>query len=217
MVVIDFFKDLIRSRVTGIQSAARGKAFGAQARVKGKVAGSFNRAVDGSVAKAMGTAKGKGGSLSGFGAGKPKEKKMGFSLFGRRKKQDQGDAAPPQAEEADAKTQAINIAEFTDTRFKPCVGWVVVMNGPQEGRDFRLVQGRNRIGTDADMEVVLTDPYVSSHHANIVYTDDGTFQLSDAGSTNGTRLNGKKVMQAQLVDNDTLQMGHTTLRFKALY
>ncbi len=217
MIVIDFFRDLIRSRVTGVQSSVRGKAYGAQARVRGKVAGSFNRAVDGTVAKAKGSVKGKGGSPSGSGAGKPKEKKMGFSLFGRRKKQDQDDAAPPQSEEADAKTQAINLAEFTDTRFKPCVGWVVVMDGPQEGRDFRLVQGRNRIGTDADMEVVLTDPYVSSHHANIVYTDDGTFQLSDAGSTNGTRLNGKKVMQAELVDNDTLQMGHTTLRFKALY
>lgn len=217
MFVIDFFKDLFRSRVTGVQSSVKGKAFGVQARVKGKVAGSFNRAVDGSVAKAKGAVTGKGGPRSGAGSSKPKEKKMGFSLFGRRKKQSQDDAAPPQAEEADAKTQAINLAEFTDTRFKPCVGWVVIMDGPQEGRDFRLVPGRNRIGTDADMEVVLTDPYVSSHHANIVYTDDGIFQLSDAGSTNGTRLNGKKVMQAQLVDNDTLQMGHTTLRFKALY
>ncbi len=217
MFVIDFFRDLFRSRVTGVQSSVKGKAFGVQARVKGKVAGSFNRAVDGSVAKAKGAVRGQGGSRSGSEPSKPKEKKMGFSLFGRRKKQSQEDAAPPQAEEADAKTQAINLADFTDTRFKPCVGWVVVMDGPQQGRDFRLVPGRNRIGTDADMEVVLTDPYVSSHHANIVYTDDGIFQLSDAGSTNGTRLNGKKVMQAELVDNDTLQMGHTTLRFKALY
>jgi len=144
---------------------------------------------------------------------------MGIWPFGRKKKaeSDETSGAPPEAQEADAKTQAINLAEFTDTRFKPCVGWVVVMDGPQQGRDFRLVPGRNRIGTDADMEVVLTDPYVSSHHANIVYTDEGIFQLSDAGSTNGTRLNGKKVMQAELVDNDTLQLGHTTLRFKALY
>lgn len=217
MFVIDFFKDLFRSRVTGAQSSVKGKAFGAQARVKGKVAGTFNRAVDGGIAKAKGAVTGKAGPPAGSGKSKPKEKKMGFWLFGRRKKQEQVEAASPQAEEADAKTQAINLAEFTDTRFKPCVGWVVVMDGPQEGRDFRLVPGRNRIGTDADMEVVLTDPYVSSHHANIVYTEEGIFQLSDAGSTNGTKLNGKKVMQAQLVDNDTLQLGHTTLRFKALY
>ncbi len=216
MFVIDFFKDLFRSRVTGVESTLKGKAYGAQARVKGKVAGTFNRAVDGSLAKVKSSVKRQKGAPQGAGQTTKKEKKMGFWLFGRRKKE-QDEAAPPQAEEADAKTQAINIAEFADTRFKPCVGWLVVMDGPQQGRDFRLVQGRNRIGTDADMEVVLTDPYVSSHHANIVYTDDGTFQLSDAGSTNGTRLNGKKVMQAVLVDNDTLQVGRTTLRFKSLY
>lgn len=212
MFVIDFFRDLFRSRVVGVQSSAKAKAYGAQARVKGKVAGSFNRAVDGSVAKAKGQVK--GGSSQG--RAEKKEKKMGFSLFGRRKKvRDDTTAFGP--DEADAKTQAINVSEFADTRFKPCVGWLVIMNDAQKGRDFRLVPGRNRIGTDADMDVVLTDPYVSGHHANIVYTDDGTFQLSDTGSTNGTRLNGKKVMQAQLVDNDTIQVGHTTLRFKALY
>jgi pSer/pThr/pTyr-binding forkhead associated (FHA) protein len=90
------------------------------------------------------------------------------------------------------------------------------MNGVQKGRDFRLVAGRNRIGTDADMEVVLTDPYVSSHHATIVYDNEGVYRLSDAGSTNGSRVNGKKVEQAQIVDNDGLTIGHTDLRFKAL-
>ena len=90
------------------------------------------------------------------------------------------------------------------------------MGGVQTGRDFRLVPGRNRIGTDADMEVVLTDPYVSSHHATIVYDNEGIYRISDAGSTNGSRVNGKRVEQAQIVDNDTITIGHTELRFKAL-
>lgn len=213
MFVLDFFKGLFQSRVTGAQASAKAKVMGAQARVKGKVAGTFNRAIDGSVAKAKSKVKGQKGSGS---SGSKKEKKMGFWIFGRKKKE-QVTEPQPEPDEADGKTQAIDLSDFRDTQFKPCVGWLVVMDGPQKGRDFRLVPGRNRIGTDADMEVVLTDPYVSSHHANIVYTDDGTFQLSDAGSTNGTKLNGKKVMQAQLVDNDTLQVGRTTLRFKSLY
>jgi len=92
----------------------------------------------------------------------------------------------------------------------------VVMNGVQQGRDFRLVSGRNRIGTGADMEVVLTDPYVSGHHATIVYNEEDGYRISDAGSKNGTRVNGRKVDQAQIVDNDTITVGHTELRFKAL-
>jgi len=217
MFVIDFFKGLFQSRVSGVKVSAQGRAYAAQARVKGKVAGKFNKAVDGSVKKAKGAATGK----KGGGPAKQKEKKkMGFSLFGRKKGGTRdSDVEPEIADDEDAgeaKTQAINVAEFDDTQFLPCVGWVVVMDGPQEGRDFRLVAGRNRIGTDADMEVVLTDPYVSSHHATIVYNDDGVYQISDAGSTNGTLVNGKRSMQAQIVDNDNLQVGHTALKFKAI-
>lgn len=216
MSVLDFFKGLFGSRVSGVKVSAQGKAYSAQARVKGKIAGKFNRAVDGSVKKAKGAATGKGG---GPGKNKKDKKKMGFSLFGKKRGGKQDTDVPPEAldeEDAEAKTQAINLSEFDDTQFQPCVGWVVIMDGPQKGRDFRLIPGRNRIGTDADMEVVLTDPYVSSHHSTIVCNDEGIYQISDAGSTNGTKVNGKKVMQAQIVDNDSLQVGHTALRFKAL-
>lgn len=211
MVIVDFFKQLFMSRVSGAQMSAKAKAWSAQSRARSAVAARFNKAVDSGVAKVANPVKGavKGGTKPQNSGGK----KMGFFSF---RKKEPKPAPVAQEDEAVAKTQAINIAQFEDTQFKPCVGWVVVMDGPQKGRDFRLVPGRNRIGTDADMEVVLTDPYVSSHHATIVYTDDGIYQISDAGSTNGTKVNGKRVMQAQIVDNDTLQLGHTILRFKAL-
>jgi len=217
MSIFDFFTGLFRSRVSGVKMMAQGRAYSAQARVKGKVAGKFNKAVDGSVKKAKGKAKGAASGKGGGQKNKKEKKKMG--LFGKKKDKDQVvDTAPAVDEEdvAEAKTQAINVSEFDDAQFQRCVGWVVVMDGPQEGRDFRLVPGRNRIGTDADMEVVLTDPYVSSHHSTIVYNDEGIYQISDAGSTNGTKVNGKRVMQAQIVDNDNLIVGHTSLRFKAL-
>lgn len=216
MFLIDFFKDLFRSRVTGAQATAKAKAYGVQARARAKVAGTFNRAVDGGIARAKGAVTGGKGGASGTPKTE-KGKKMGFWFFGR-KRQDSKEAPPPETEDdLEGKTQAINLAEFSDTQFKPCVGWVVVMEGPEKGRDFRLVKGRNRIGREADMEVVLSDPRVSAHHCTIVYTDEGIFQLSDAGSTNGTYLNGKRVQHAQLVDNDTLQVGQTILRFKSLY
>jgi hypothetical protein len=226
MFLGDFFKQLFTSRISGAQMSAQGKAWSAQSRAKSAVAARFNKVVDKGVAKVAnpvkGAVKGARGGKEAKGGGAPAKKadegggrKMGFFSFGK-KGQKAGAAPAPTGEEADAKTQAINIAQFEDTQFKPCVGWVVVMDGPQTGRDYRLVAGRNRIGTDADMEVVLTDPYVSSHHATIVYNDEGIYQISDAGSTNGTKVNGKRAMQAQIVDNDTLVVGHTTLRFKAL-
>jgi len=213
MFVVDFIKGLFRSRVEGVQIGAKGKVYAARARAQGKVASKFNAAVDGGVAKAKGAAK-PGGNKTGKPEGK---KKMGFPWIGKKKGQAGGGAAPVDEEEmAEAKTQAINLGEIDDANFKPCVGWVVVMTGVQQGRDFRLVAGRNRIGTAADMEVVLTDPYVSGHHATIVYNEDEGYRISDAGSKNGTRVNGRKVDQAEIVDNDTIIVGHTELRFKAL-
>lgn len=230
----DFFKMLFMSRVSGAQVSAMGKAYSAQARVKSKVANRFNKVVDGGVARVAnpvkGAIKGRQGAQGGGGTpggrqaaqaapGGEGKKKMGFLFFGKKSTQKQVAVGGPGAQEeneGEAKTQAINISQFEDVNFKPCVGWVVVMDGPQKGRDFRLVPGRNRIGTDADMEVVLTDPYVSSHHATLVYNDEGVWNLSDAGSTNGTKVNNKRVMQAVLVDNDTLTVGHTVLRFKSL-
>jgi hypothetical protein len=217
MFVTDFLRELFTSRVEGAGISARGKAWSAQARARSKVASRFNQAVDGGVAKVTSPVKGamskrKADPVPGS---KTEKKRMGFLFWGRKDKGEGAGRGEPEAS-GDEKTQAINLAAFEDATFKRCVGWVVVMEGPQAGRDHRLVPGRNRLGTDADMEVVLTDPYVSSHHATIVYTDEGIYQISDAGSTNGTKVNGKRVMQAQIVDNDSLNIGHTELRFKAL-
>lgn len=228
---LDFFRQLFQSRVDSVRVGAKAKVYSAQARVKGKIATKFNKTVDKGVAKVTNPIKSavKGGkpqaqpqvqaqSHQQGQQGKPEEgkKKMGFWIFGKGKKEKETQPIVEEVSE-EAKTQAINISQFDDTHFQPCVGWVVILEGPQKGRDFRLVPGRNRIGTEADMEVVLTDPYVSGHHATIVFNDEGKYILSDAGSTNGTKVNGKRVMQAQIVDNDTLTIGHTTLKFKAIY
>jgi len=218
MFVVDFFKGLLRSRVEGVEIGVKGKIQGYQTKAKSRASSKFNGAIDGGVNKAKGAAT--GAAKGGQKKAKPEGSKMGFPWFGKKGGGSQGSAAPSARDgdeaEAEAKTQAINIGQFEDANFQACVGWVVVMNGVQKGRDFRLVAGRNRIGTDADMEVVLTDPYVSSHHATIVYDNEGVYRLSDAGSTNGSRVNGKKVEQAQIVDNDSLTIGHTDLRFKAM-
>lgn len=213
-MILEFFKGLVRSRVTGVKVSAKGKLYGVQARARSKAASTFNKAVDGSVRRVKGRVKpGKKGS-------RQEKKKMGLFSFMKKKKRG-GTQEMPVAEEevvdeAVQKTQAIDLSRRPDAEFKPCVGWVVVTEGNQRGRDFRLVPGPNRVGTRADMDVVLHDPYVSSHHCTIVYTDDGIYQLSDAGSRNGTMVNGKKVMNAVIVDNDIIQVGRTVLRFKAL-
>jgi hypothetical protein len=127
-------------------------------------------------------------------------------------------AAPPPSGGpmiAGNKTVAIDIEQLKGPK-RELVGWLVVMSGNQKGLDFRIFAGKNSLGAAADNDIVITDDYLSSRHAVIRY-EDGKYELVDNESTNGTYVNEKKVTREELIDNDTLRLGRTELRFKALY
>jgi hypothetical protein len=222
-MVWDFFANLGRQRINAVQAKVKGKGMGAVAKAKSKAANSVNKAVDGAANKAgnkaKGVASGKDGKKKSDKAEAKKkikgEKSMG--LFGR-KKQGGEDHVEPEAEPEASfgeKTQFIQVME-EDQKRKPCVGWIVCVNGGLQGTDFRLVPGKNVIGTAADCEVVLTDQYLSSRHAVIRY-EEGRFTLVDLDSTNGTYVNEERVAKEEIIDNDSIRLGRSQLKFKALY
>ena len=207
-VLVDFVKGLFRSRVSGAEAWANAKKYGAVARAKGKVSNKFNQALD----KPMDAARNK--VLGKKADAAKKEKGMGF--FSRKKP-----APPPEAQgqgyDADEpmKTVALSI-DAIGSQNREVVGWVVILNGEQKGKDFRLFPGRNVVGTSADCDLVLTDAYLSSKHCAIRYEDE-QYSLVDLDSTNGTYVNGKKTSKVELIDNDIIRLGKTELKFKALY
>ena len=167
-----------------------------------------------------------GGGGGGGGGGKQKKddgKKGGkVGLFNKNKKSSGGGSRPrvepPEEVEFDPgmKTQAIDISSMVDDRAQDVVGWVVCLNGALRGRDFRLVTGRNVMGTAADCDIVLTDPYLSSKHMAIRH-EDGRFMLIDLDSTNGTFVNDRRATKTELIDNDKIRLGRTELKFKSLF
>ena len=68
------------------------------------------------------------------------------------------------------------------------------------------------VGRNLNAEVLLLDKGVSRDHAMIVWDDDH-YEIEDLQTTNGTRLNGKKVRSATLNDGDIIQVGQTRLVF----
>jgi hypothetical protein len=70
------------------------------------------------------------------------------------------------------------------------------------------------IGRQHDCTIVLADPNVSRHHAEVRPAGDG-FMVSDLGSTNGTKVNGNKVDRRQLADGDEMRCGNTVMHFEA--
>ncbi len=49
------------------------------------------------------------------------------------------------------------------------------------------------VGSSPQSNIILSSPYVSSYHADIIILDNGDVLISDKGSTNGTFLNGARL------------------------
>lgn len=219
-MVWDFFKNIARQKMTGLEAQAKGKVMGAQAKAKMKASAKINQGIKGATNKAKGAAqakvKGGGGKDKDQPAAKGKDEGMG--LFGKGKKQAQSQPAMAAVEPEPAsfgdKTQFIQVMEEPGT--KACVGWLVALNGALKGQDFRIVDGKNMIGTAADADIVLTDQYMSSRHA-VLRHEEGMFVLVDLDSTNGTYVNDQRVSKEELIDNDKVRLGRTELKFKSLY
>lgn len=62
------------------------------------------------------------------------------------------------------------------------------------------------IGRSGDSDLALTCPSVSTHHATLKQREDGWY-VQDAGSSNGTRVNGVQVEEALLNEGDRLAFG----------
>jgi len=70
------------------------------------------------------------------------------------------------------------------------------------------------VGRQNDCTIVLGDPNVSRHHAEVRPSGDG-FVVVDLGSTNGTKVNGARVAEQQLHDGDEVAFGNTVMHFQA--
>jgi len=89
---------------------------------------------------------------------------------------------------------------------------LVVRKGPQPGERFFLDRTRLVIGRDPQSDIFLNDMTVSRAHA-VVESDERGVRVSDAGSLNGTYVNGVVAEEASLEDGDVLQIGTFQMLF----
>jgi adenylate cyclase len=78
--------------------------------------------------------------------------------------------------------------------------------------DFSLNKDEVSIGRNEDNDIVLPDPIASRYHAKITKTKKG-YVLTDLGSHNGTKVNGKLIQEVRLEEKDTIQIGESKLIF----
>jgi FHA domain-containing protein len=100
--------------------------------------------------------------------------------------------SPPRPAEALVATRAV--VSLQDRRY--------VLEGP-----------RATLGRSKQAECVLSDPNVSRRHAELRRSQTGDWTIADLGSTNGVKVNGRRVSSTRLSPGDEVTLGTTTFLF----
>jgi len=140
---------------------------------------------------------------------------MGSSLFEFTEKEP---ASDPEAEEEEKEPTIFEPAKagldtLSFTSAAPCRYMIKVINGPNSGAEFPLVEGATYlIGKDPTLcDIIFNDVSVSKQHARISATEDGAVTIDDLSSKNGVMVAGKMITAAQpLVSQDIVTLGTTS-------
>lgn len=88
------------------------------------------------------------------------------------------------------------------------------MRGFYEGLEVPIDRDRFVIGRGSEADLAVAEPTISRAHA-VLERDGDAFRLEDLGSTNGTRVNGRRLVRARLRDGDEIELGRLQLQLRA--
>ena len=112
-------------------------------------------------------------------------------------------------------SNATSTQQAVQARVRPVVGWLVCVQGPDIGKDFRLHTHFNHVGRNKDQDVCLSDPTVSGEHFTVSYDMQHNHYFADMnkGSTfvyiNSYPLGGRTVLKK----GDQIKVGDSLLVF----
>ena len=92
---------------------------------------------------------------------------------------------------------------------------LVVVDGPDRGRDLTIERERVTVGRSLICDLVLGDKAVSGTHFEIVAGEQGVV-LRDLGSTNGTFCGELRVREVWIRPGATIRVGQSQLRYEAV-
>ena len=90
---------------------------------------------------------------------------------------------------------------------------LVVLNAAAAGRSHELNVAKTTIGRVEDNSFQIAEPSVFSHHCEILLQGSDVV-VKDLNSTNGTFINGEKVIEAVLKPGQILRLGQIEIRLE---
>ncbi|MEA2373579.1 MAG: hypothetical protein QOD53_42 [Thermoleophilaceae bacterium] len=127
--------------------------------------------------------------------------------------EDEGQDLPPEAPSAGDFGHTMVYSPDRDARPlapPPPAGRALLVG---DGKRVVLSGSRILIGRSRDCDFTLEDPNASRRHAEL-RNEGGHWIVSDLGSTNGVKVNGRKVEEAALQPGDELAFGLARLKFE---
>ena len=103
------------------------------------------------------------------------------------------------------------------TGIDPVVGWLVCIEGPERGRDYRIRSEKNSLGRSESMDICISADVTISreNHAFVVFNPKKlTFRVQAGESRGLVYLNEEEVLTyAELQPYDIIEVGQTKLMF----
>jgi pSer/pThr/pTyr-binding forkhead associated (FHA) protein len=91
---------------------------------------------------------------------------------------------------------------------------LVICDGSFEGTRYALCSEETLIGRNPTTDITLLDESISREHAIVsVEEATGEYVLEDLQSTNGSKVNGKRIRSSALAHGDEIEIGHTKFKF----
>lgn len=109
--------------------------------------------------------------------------------------------------------------DLIDDGINPVVGWLVCVDGPAKGNDYRVHSGYNYIGRDTGDIAIRGDQQISrQNHAMVAYDEsDRSYYVGPSAGRNLIKVNGRTVLNPVEIHNfDIISIGATKLIFVAL-
>ena len=143
--------------------------------------------------------------------------RLGLGEFGIQTRVAQPDEEPVSSASPEAQSgrtmvysNAERVAEPLEERGRARAPKVLLL---LDGKRVVVGPSGATLGRGRQSDVVLNDPNVSRHHAEI-RPRGGSWVLTDLGSTNGSQLNGRRIDGSEVLrDGDEIELGESAMTF----
>ena len=106
----------------------------------------------------------------------------------------------------DGKTRQRKVGEGVARAVHGWSATLVELQGGAEGNEYPLEGEQIVIGRGPDVDLAFDDAEMSAKHARFEHSRGGVC-LTDLDSTNGTRVNGERLITRALAHGDRIELG----------